>query len=449
MHPAPHIPRPETRSRESLQFRASTSRASTTSPRSPATLVAAALGAAAAVAPAWAQPADISPPSAPFLRFVNPDDWTLTTRVQILSCTVGTSATSNIGASEAWQFDEFRVVWPVVRTSAASATEAAEFFSGRLVFGGQPVPTTIRPITAAVGMSPYLSFEASNTRPVTDIALEVTTRHRCWDTVFDEQAALALPWPTNGWPPEAASWFQTQFGVDYVPQRPEGQGNLVGIARDMLGGRDPRTLPPVLLAKTLTAGVIDRVQITRGFFAGNADVFSFSGFLLDGAVTAYEQGRGTDLEAASLLVGLMRAAGLPARLVAAYEEFDEDSNDISAGRRRVGALALTAYVEFYLYDEAAKARGDDVFGGWIPVDVRRMRSRSSKAPPVNQRWPFFGNHDELHLLIPIAFHLHPPLPVASYGGAVFFGISAEPGLPACAAQNIFFNVSSTPVRGKP
>ena len=55
--------------------------------------------------------------------------------------------------------------------------------------------------------------------------------------------------------------------------------------------------------------------------------------------------------------------------------------------------------------------GGDGGGGvveWVPVDVARQLETSSRVPPLDRVWPYFGRHEGLDTTIPLSFHFVLP-----------------------------------------
>jgi hypothetical protein len=261
--------------------------------------------------------------------------------------------------------------------------------------------------------------------------------------VLNERAAAAVGWPEGDWPSEARGTFAKQFGVDYTEQVENATKSVPPLVKRWTEGRDPKSIPPLQLAKYLTGRVIELVQpVAPGLQRGRTPQRrGFEGLRLLGVDRAVRGGRGSPFDIACVLTAVFREAGLPARLVIGLREFDEyDTDDVTRDELR-GVDALYAYVEFFLYDEKT---GDQ---GWIPVDPVRIRKQSSRAKPLDQPWDFFGTHDELDYFIPLAFHFHPPTTVRAYGSPAFWGWFVTPAAPETAFQQLTFSTFNTPVRG--
>jgi len=82
---------------------------------------------------------------------------------------------------------------------------------------------------------------------------------------------------------------------------------------------------------------------------------------------------------------------------------------------------------------------------WVPVDVVRMRRSGSRAKPIDQKWPYFGEHDELDRVIPFAFQFHPPTTVVAHGSPAFWGWLVTPKPPDRVLQTVRFLAITAPV----
>lgn len=141
-----------------------------------------------------------------------------------------------------------------------------------------------------------------------------------------------------------------------------------------------------------------------------------------------------------LLAAVYRAAGLPARTVIGFDVSAKKDRDGFLDKGKSGPQKLRAWVEFCLYDEAAQREV------WVPVDVVRMRQSSSRAPALNRPWKFFGTHDELENVIPIAFQYHPPTTVVAHGAFGLWGWLTTPEIPL-VKQHLRLDAITTPKRG--
>src|SRR5581483_8784634 len=145
-----------------------------------------------------------------------------------------------------------------------------------------------------------------------------------------------------------------------------------------------------------------------------------------------KKGKGSEFDMVCALAAVYRAAGLPARTVIGFDVGQSKTD----GRRflgKRGSSELRAWVEFPLVNPRDNALV------WVPVDIVRMRKSSSRAKPLEQRWPFFGDNDALDRVIPFAFQFHPPTTVVSYGSPAFWGWLVMPKPPERVLQAVRFS----------
>jgi hypothetical protein len=279
---------------------------------------------------------------------------------------------------------------------------------------------------------------------VRDVTIVTENRTRSWETTLKRREAAAVGWPKGDYPFEARSTFDPQFGVDFTERSADTARTIPRILETWTEGRDPKSIPPLQLAKYLAGRVVESVQPTNpGLQRGRTGLRrGFEGFRLIGPDATLTGGRGSPFDIACTLAAVYREAGLPARVVVGMREFDEYDTDDMTREQLGGVEALHAYVEFFLYDEAT---GDQ---GWIPVDPVLIRKRSSRVRPLEQAWEFFGTHDELDFFIPMAVHFHPPTTVRSYGSPGLWGWYGTPATPEIAFQQLTFATFNTPVRGE-
>lgn len=253
-----------------------------------------------------------------------------------------------------------------------------------------------------------------------EVELKLEIPMTCWETIFDEKTAAKAVWPAGGaWPRMAQATFAPQAKIDVDEQgQPSNSQALKDLVSAWTQGKDPKSVSPLLLAKTFAGKVVEQFQPS-----GNGEDYdkqgSFIGLLLQGPAETIRRGTGSPHDIVSVLVGAYRAAGLPARLVIGYDETDNKGDNSTPFTKRRGGVQLRSWAEFCLYDETNQTEV------WVPVDPIRMRRRSSKIPSFDQPWKYFGSHDELDSVMPFAFHFIPPTTVISYGYA-FWGWFTTP-----------------------
>lgn len=243
---------------------------------------------------------------------------------------------------------------------------------------------------------------------------------RVFETILDEPRAMAIDWP-SAWP----AW--TQPARDPQPYIPSSDP-FVGALLNTWTNNAPHSMPPARLAKFLAARVIEEAQTGLGARAFWPEPDTNRGYPY--AVTRHDPPpylRGIDVQdkriflrqtlytprirevvegvqaneavITNLYVALLRAAGLPARVIVAVVPAEAELERIGGRDSRVNddrrAPLLRYWAEFYLWDDAAQR------GQWIPVDVVRQRIDSSRPPPLDRPWRYFGNHDELDEAVPL------------------------------------------------
>lgn len=407
-----------------------------------------------------AQPSDPHPQETSLLKFERPQKWTLTSRSLLLAYEdienvarrssvnrQGTRAKQDVYLEE-WEFESLSMVYPVVWRSASSVSPNQRV-TGELSVGETTVDTDGTTIGPYGSQALYSRWDAP-AGVADEVELEVTIDFISYETVFDEEAAMLVGWPSY-WPVEAESTFLPQQFVSLDPsgETPETGDDTIKVLLDhWTGGQDPQSIPPVQLAKFLAGQVQEYVRLIRpgtttrrtGDGRITAAARTLSGFEVKTASETAREKAGTVHDMTVLLTAIYREAGLPARLVIGYQESEDDGNDRLSVNEK-----LRSWVEFAIFDETKPDGGELT---WVPVDIGRLRKRSSRAYPLGQKWKYFGNHDELDDTVPVAFHFHPPTEVRSYAAVALFGITMNPTAPVNADQYIDLNISRTPTRSK-
>ncbi|MBC7771985.1 MAG: transglutaminase domain-containing protein, partial [Pyrinomonadaceae bacterium] len=275
-----------------------------------------------------------------------------------------------------------------------------------------------------------------------EMSLEVDIPMTCWQIRFDEKNAELVGWPTR-WPQVPMSTFTD---LQVIGTRSDGKPlalidhnaeNVQALLSTWTKGKDPKSIPPVVLAKFLAGQVVEQFQPS-----GDAMSFlknsGFRGFSLLGAEATINDGRGSEHDIACVLCAIYRAAGLPARLVIGYDISEENADGTSFLSRQIDAVPkFRTWVEFCLYDDTSPKEI------WVPVDVNRQRKISSKVQRDPRVWKYFGNNDELNAVMPIAHQFHPPTTVMAHGSPCFWGWMTFPEAQT-ATQFLRFNSMATP-----
>lgn len=228
---------------------------------------------------------------------------------------------------------------------------------------------------------------------------------------MDERVVPEVKWPAQGdaWPADAKSALEPEFLIDYQGDRSEiaeNQAAIDALLKRWLGGADPKASGPIELARELTGYVMGEVN-----FANDMEYFGEGNYIVGLRTQTVSKTladrRGTEAQVAQLLVAVLRRVGLPARTVFGVDLEDRRKQD-DRDRTRGSKANLRAWAEFAVLDPKTKQ------AVWIPIDIRRQRQASSQAPRPNVAWRFVGNHEDMEYLIPVAFHMHPPIDASQY-----------------------------------
>jgi hypothetical protein len=253
----------------------------------------------------------------------------------------------------------------------------------------------------------------------------------CNAVVFDEKAASAAVWP-NKWGKTGQSSFARQM---FVEDKDKGVVELLSL---WTSGQDPRKIPPVQLAKYLASKCLEYFQPS-----GNSESYiqngGLEGLIVRKSPLTIADKQGSEHDIACAVCAIFRAAGLPTRTVIAYDISEKKGGDRGPFEKVAGRGEIRSYIEFCLYDEKADKEL------WVPIDIVRQRKKSSKAPPLDRPWQYFGSYDDGDLMMPFAFQYHPPTTVIQYGATAFWGWLTTPSLPD-ASQFVRFNAITTPKR---
>lgn len=334
-------------------------------------------------------------------------------------------------------FKTAAVVFPVIRGCGSSETDVDNVVS-ELRFNDAPVdlkPDYNESYHASVRLGRWEMRDKTGRE--CDLKLEIPMT--CWQTVFDEKVAAKAGWPDGGrWGRVGMTTLAPQAKVD---QAADDARALRDLMKRWTNDKPPQSVSPLLLAKAFAARAIEEFQPS-----GNGERYStlgtFVGLDLKGPAQTIRDKNGSPHDIASVLLGAYRAAGLPSRLVIGYDESDRKGDNSSPlGRNKKGGVALRSWVEFCLFDPETQTEA------WIPVDVVRIRSRSSRVGRLEEPWKYFGTHDELDVILPFAHHFIPPTTVISYGYA-FWGWLTMPES-QIADHSVRFTAQTAPKRAQP
>ncbi|MBO6513414.1 MAG: transglutaminase domain-containing protein [Phycisphaerales bacterium] len=275
------------------------------------------------------------------------------------------------------------------------------------------------------------------------------------DTVFEEERAKQIPWPKD-WPEDAARFLTPVVDRVTRPIDPDGANRIEQLVNYWTQDQDPKSIDQVTLTKFLTGKVIEYVKVTRGRtefvqtirpsaqnrrltdLEGNPNVptavptSTYSGFNARSADQIALDPEGSELDLATLLTAVFRQAGVPARTVICFDRTLEDEQD----------KRITALVEFAMFDPVS----DQTL--WVPVDPIRLRDSGRRSNNYEQRWLYFGTHDKLHNLVPLAYYFHPPVNYKAYGYPSLYGIKTTPDIGTNISQFLSIDVMNTPVKAE-
>lgn len=367
-------------------------------------------------------------------------DWTLKGEINVNSWVRPPQGKTEQYEIHELEFDSASVVFPVLRGSGSHRSYDGELKSklqfNEAVIAEQPAELVDRfPCGTRLGRWDMKSPDGAKFRG-RSMKLEVDISMACWRTKFDEKAASQVPWPTK-WGSVAASTFtdlQHVGKTNLVDHTTEG---IQALVRQWCGGKDPKSVAPVPLAKWLASNVLEYVQ-PNGEGLTFADNGMLEGMDLRGSERTLADKQGTDQDITCALAAVYRAAGLPARTVIGFDVVDDKGGRDSFLKRRRDVPAFRSWVEFCLYDETTRKEA------WIPVDITRQRKSSSRVLRNLDAWRFFGQNDELDMVCPFAFQFHPPTTVIAHGSVSFWGWITFGTQQPKAEQYLRFNAMSTP-----
>jgi hypothetical protein len=447
--------------------------------------------ASASVQPGGGQSPAAAPPAVklpeprepgPYVTRVKREDWAMELMLRIYKNTESqTEEGSVLSYRYPLPFETMTVVFPLLPETSSSVPRLSEA-SGLLRLGNTEYVegNFLAPgMTAAAGRLPlrpeilerHFSGEAYHSgvklakfaagqigKPdqTTTITFKIEVPMAAWNTEFDEASALQVPWPTGPWPASAQATFGPQQWIDFET-RPDGtvqkydDALLDGLIRGWLNGQDPRkNFTPVGLAKVLMGAIVRDIKrdgnvlnyrLERPKFIPKTDggvassgVIVFVGLQVRGAEYAARMRKATEWDMACLSAAVFRRCGLPTRVVVGYDKREEEEKD----ERKNLRSKPRAWIEFYLFDEKNNT------GNWVICDPYRMARSFNTPPALEQRWKWFGDHDEMSAVMPFAFHFVPPTDVRSYGAPAFWGWMVTPAMPSQADTAITFNARNLP-----
>ena len=385
------------------------------------------------------QPGRPNAPSVPVMERDSPQYWTLTVTVNVRAYTDFDPKT-NMPNRKEFDFTSAAVVFPMITDTASSTTNPVGL-GGTLSVNDRVIDEKPVFLAADYPAGTRLGKWTLKDWKGEEVQLQVTIPATCYKTEFNEEAAQKLAWPET-WPALAESCFKPQLFIDMMPGQ-DGTAAAVDMqgVKDLVSrwcnGKDPKSIPPATLAKFLCGEVVKFVQVSGGGL-NSASTAEIEGFNLQGAAETARSGRGNEYDMVCLLAAVYRAAGLPCRTVIGFD-VGEEKRDRQVFNKNNGTRGPRAWVEVALADPNAP-------GGvwWVPVDPVRLRKSSSRPPPLDRPWKYFGTNEELWGVIPIAFQFHPPTTVVAHGSPALWGWLVTPAPPSRVIQTVRFLSKSTP-----
>jgi hypothetical protein len=356
-------------------------------------------------------------------------------------------------------FDGMVLVWPVVPDTGAARLQTNDIqswlrFDGHEVesgpFAKESSPDAPRPVLVKT-MTNGAQYPAGVwlgrwewTRKATQISvmqLELNIPYLLYKTTLDDAAANNVGWPQGPWPEVASSCFQPQMFIDCGIDPVTAQLKMYDMKpiRDAVNSwteNKPKALPPLKLAKYLTFKVVQSITPGRIDYFYAQTYQQYFGLSLLGAPAAFTSGRIGNRDLGTVLVAVLREAGLPARLVYGYQA-RPIIYDGAAIRPLQQEERLRCWVEFCLYDEAKKTIN------WVPIDYQFMRYTSSQMQNLDLPWLYFGTLNYANEMIPVALQAFPPTTVVAYGYPAFWGWVMTPNIPVNIGQAVSFGAGAT------
>jgi hypothetical protein len=368
----------------------------------------------------------------------NSHDWVLGATVNVRAYG-RTDVHTNMPTRNSFDFTSAAVVFPMIEGCASSMTKPPPDLQGKLKLNDRvsdPGPGILLSGDYPCGTRLGKWVIASDWKGE-EVSLEVTIPATCYQTVYHEDRAEALGWPSS-WPAVAQSTFAPQYFVDTMPGKDgeEAASDMAQIKKlidQWMAGKDLKSMPPAKLAKFLTGKVLELVQVS-GDGLNYARTGEVEGFNLQGAAETVKRGRGSAFDEVCVLAAVFRQAGIPCRTVIGWDVGEDKRDNHKFLSKNNGTKGLRGWVEFALPDPASP-NGT----AWVPVDVVRMRKSSSRSQAMDKPWPYFGTNDELDGVVPIAFQFHPPTKgVVAHGSPALWGWLVTPKPPDQVTQAVRF-----------
>lgn len=344
------------------------------------------------------------------------------------------------------KYNTIQFVFPIVPTSASSDFYYDEL-KGVLRINGQEAstkPTVLEGYPGGVKLTRWDTGSNDKVSETRQVELNIQEGMRCYNTNFDEAAAMRVAWP-KAYPADIASSLKPQLyleaGVDAAGHvRPYDDTVVTQTLKQWLdeeGIKDVRTQPPARIAKLLAGKVWSNVQIS-GDGLTTMRTGEISGMAINPPAETLSQMKGSEQDVAALLATLYKKVGLPARTVIGFDMNSSEAKFLQKGSK---SNRLRSWVEFALMDDASNTYN------WVPVDVTRMRRSTNRPPAIDRPWKYFGTNDELNSVAVFAMQFHPPTDVVSYGSPGFWGWFVTPAPAKNAEQALRFTATQSARKG--
>jgi hypothetical protein len=260
------------------------------------------------------------------------------------------------------------------------------------------------PFNTHLAVMPIVRFQGKTLR------WEIRFQTKTWSSAIDDQAAAQIAWPAE-WPAEALDGLKPQ---KYI----ESDDPIFKQAVETVTKGKLRMVAPYLAAKELVRYCCSEIQVSgdatyRGQFG------EIRGLIIDGALAAAKNGRGTSHDLVCICVATLRAAGIPARPVVGVWKDDNDRSE------------FISWGEIFLPD-----------CGWIPFDPDAMRGKGIRNKDPRTPWGEFGTMDDLNRRIPLAFYYIPPASVQTPGWPAVWAWDPRPEGNRIAEQSITLSIVS-------
>lgn len=307
------------------------------------------------------------------------------------------------------------VVFPILPTSTFH-TNDVEKVELRVRLDGRSTPAQMQLTSGypfGVNLATWTIAEFTGYR----FSFEIEQNITAYSIKVRHDIAQGLDWPDR-WPGDVREALEPELFIE------SDDPDLVKLVKSWT--RDNvRSVPPYLAAKAITGQVIEYVQPSGRTWLNDRHG-RFAGFDLTGAKHVLETRRGTANDLISFHVACLRAAGIPARPVIGLHARKNE---------------FKVWTEFYLHD----VERDE--GVWLPIDFMTLRGHSSRAHPLDRRWPGFAEMEDTELLAPLSYHFHPPTAARSAGAPALWGFDPRPTAEP-AEQYLAWQIYGTPQRAR-